>query len=197
MLHEVRCTGVSALNIARPEASIDPIAMFCQSCGKELSDQASFCPSCGRPTAASPQYGQAPPPAQPQYGTPMYAPGQPRTRPTGVTILAVLTLLGGIFFLIFAAIVLAVGTMFGFLPGAILGGVGAALIVFALISFAVTYGMWTGTKWAWWLGIIVAILDVISIISFNVIGLIIGLVMLYYLTRPHVKLWFHEEHNRI
>ena len=87
--------------------------------------------------------------------------------------------------------------LFGFLPGAILGGVGAALIIFALISFAVTYGMWTDTKWAWWLGIIVAVLDIISIVSLNVIGLIIGLVMLYYLTRPHVKFLFHEEHNRI
>jgi hypothetical protein len=24
--------------------------MYCQNCGKELSDQASFCPSCGHPT---------------------------------------------------------------------------------------------------------------------------------------------------
>ena len=29
--------------------------MYCQNCGKELSDQASFCPSCGQPmkTAAN------------------------------------------------------------------------------------------------------------------------------------------------
>lgn len=27
--------------------------MFCQNCGKELSDQASFCPSCGHPVRSS------------------------------------------------------------------------------------------------------------------------------------------------
>jgi hypothetical protein len=27
--------------------------MFCQNCGKELSNQASFCPSCGHPTNVS------------------------------------------------------------------------------------------------------------------------------------------------
>lgn len=26
--------------------------MYCQKCGKELSDQASFCPSCGQPVNA-------------------------------------------------------------------------------------------------------------------------------------------------
>src|SRR5208283_110240 len=184
-----------ALNITRSAPIIELIVMFCQSCGKEIPDKATFCPNCGAPTAVPPQYGQAPQPSyappQPQYGAspPSYPQGQtpPRKRPTGVTILAILTLLGGIFLLIFAAIVLAVGAFVGFLSGAVLDGVGAALIIFALISFAVTYGMWTGTKWAWWLGIIVAVLDLISIISFNVIGLIIGLVMLYFLTRPHVK----------
>jgi len=28
--------------------------MYCQNCGKELSDQASFCPSCGHPTRNTP-----------------------------------------------------------------------------------------------------------------------------------------------
>jgi TM2 domain-containing membrane protein YozV len=27
--------------------------MFCQNCGKELSNQASFCPSCGHPVRSS------------------------------------------------------------------------------------------------------------------------------------------------
>jgi TM2 domain-containing membrane protein YozV len=28
--------------------------MYCQNCGKELSDQASFCPSCGHPVRSAP-----------------------------------------------------------------------------------------------------------------------------------------------
>ena len=181
--------------------------MFCQNCGKEISDNAAFCPSCGRATAVSNASQGGPMPSQrygappPQYGAPPPVYGaqmQPRKRPTGVTVLAILTLLGGIFLLIFAAIAFAAGSLISSTGlGSIAAGIGAFLIIFALISFAVFYGMWTGTKWAWWLGIIVAILDIISIISFNIIGLIIGIIMLYYLTRQHVKVWFHEEHNRI
>jgi TM2 domain-containing membrane protein YozV len=34
--------------------------MFCQHCGKELSDQASFCPNCGHPTRATATTTMAP-----------------------------------------------------------------------------------------------------------------------------------------
>ena len=66
------------------------------------------------------------------------------------------------------------------------------MIAFGLLEFAVAYAYWTGATWGWWLGIIAAILDILSIFSLNVISLIIGIVMLYYLTRPHVKVWFHK-----
>jgi hypothetical protein len=111
-------------------------------------------------------------------------------RPTGVTILAVLAFLGGVLLLVFG---LALGSMFSFLySGAAGTGIAALLVVFALIQFGVGYGYWVGATWAWWLGIIAAVLDVISIVTLNVFGLIIGIIMLYYLTRPHVKAWFHK-----
>jgi len=46
--------------------------VYCQNCGKELSDRALFCPSCGEPTkkveqppmqVSSPAQGYGPPPA--------------------------------------------------------------------------------------------------------------------------------------
>lgn len=116
-------------------------------------------------------------------------PVSPMQRPTGVTILAVLAVIGGLALLGFGAVA---GTLVGsFLPG--LGTVIAVVfVIFALIQFGIAYGYWVGASWAWWLGFIGAILDIVSIIALNVFGLIIGVIMLYYLTRPHVKMWFHQ-----
>lgn len=101
------------------------------------------------------------------------------TRPTGITILAILAGLGALALIAFGA--LSVGA-----------GIGIAFIIIGLIEFAVAYGFWTGASWGWYLGIIGAILDIISIVTFNVVALIIGIIMLYYLTRPNVKAWFRK-----
>ncbi len=79
--------------------------------------------------------------------------------------------------------------------GAFGAGLGAFLVILALLSFAVAYSFWTGKSWGWWLGLILAVLQIISgIITFpaGILDLVIGFVILYYLTRPHVKVWFHE-----
>jgi hypothetical protein len=110
-------------------------------------------------------------------------------RPTGVTILAVLAFLGGVLLLVFG---LVTGSMISSAFAGFGSGVAILFVIFALIQFGVGYGFWVGTTWAWWLGIIGAILNIISIISLNVFGLVIGIIMLYYLTRPHVKIWFHK-----
>jgi hypothetical protein len=116
------------------------------------------------------------------------------TRPTGVTVLAVLAFLGGVILLGFGLLVGSVFSAVSSLVG--LAGIGSIIevvfIVFALIQFAIGYGYWVGASWAWWLGFIAAILDIVSIIALNIFGLIIGIVMAYYLTRPHVKMWFHQ-----
>jgi hypothetical protein len=72
--------------------------LFCQNCGRQLSDNALFCPNCGEPTtkrttvpginqapAPQPQGYSAPPPPQQYYSQPQpYPPqqvlGQPKTR---------------------------------------------------------------------------------------------------------------------
>ena len=154
---------------------MDPNSQFCPSCGAPVSGQASSSSSGSMP--------QMPP----SSGSSM--PVSPMQRPTGVTILAVLAVIGGLALLGFGAVA---GTLVGsFLPG--LGTVIAVVfVIFALIQFGIAYGYWVGASWAWWLGFIGAILDIVSIIALNVFGLIIGVIMLYYLTRPHVKMWFHQ-----
>jgi hypothetical protein len=154
---------------------------FCSKCGASLDPNSQFCPSCGAPVSTSMSTSSSGSPPTVPSPAPSYSPGPASSmqRPTGVTILAVLAGLGGLVLIGFGLIF----TLFGF---------GLIFVVFGLLELGVVYGYWTGASWAWWLGIIVSVLDILSIVTFDVIGLIIGLIMLYYLTRPHVKTWFHR-----
>jgi hypothetical protein len=131
-------------------------------------------------------------PTPPSYG------GQSASmsRPTGVTILAILAGLGGLAFLFLGLAVVAVGgSIGGMFTGTVATVVGGVLILFAFIAFATAYGFWKGDSWGWWLGLIYSILEIIGgALSFPVglVGLLIGILILYYLTRPYVKHWFHE-----
>ena len=109
--------------------------------------------------------------------------------------MAILEGLGGLVLLLGALAVGAGGALFGG-PLVLFGGViAAALVVIALIAFGVAYSFWTGQSWGWWLGLILGVLQVLSgLVTFpaGILGLAIGIIVLYYLTRPHVKAWFHE-----
>ena len=78
----------------------------------------------------------------------------------------------------------------------VLGLLGAILFIMGLIGIAVGWGFWKGSGWAWIVGVIFYIVAiVISAVGMvwsltNVIGVIIGVVILYYLFRPNVKAWF-------
>ena len=82
--------------------------------------------------------------------------------------------------------------LIGFGLGFAIFGFGFVFVIIGLIEFGVAYGYWVGASWGWWLGIIGAALDIISIVTFNFIGFIIGIIMIYYLTRAHVKAWFRR-----
>jgi hypothetical protein len=142
-------------------------------------------------------------------------------RPTGVTILGVLAILGGIALLFSGIVLIGLGLVIGTYVGsaitnalsnagysglasigvgtlaAILLALGAIFLILGILYFAVGVGYFGGKGWAWTIGIIVTfisiIFDVVQIalgaVS-NAFGVIIGLLILYYLTRPHVKAFF-------
>ncbi len=143
-------------------------------------------------------------------------------RPTGVTILGVLAILGGLGGLISGAALVALGLLLGTLatnaaiasaiatsgyPGlaslgvgtisALLLVLGAVVLTLGILYLAVGIGFFGGKGWAWTLGIIVSVigivLDIVQI-AFggysSILGLIIGLLIIYYLMRPHVKAFF-------
>ncbi len=143
-------------------------------------------------------------------------------RPTGVTILAVLAILGAIAFLFSGAVLIGLGLLLGTLiasiditnaittagyPGlaslgvgtisALIIALGAAILIVGILYLAVGVGFLGGKRWAWNLGIVVSaigiVLNVIQMIGGNysgVVSLIISLLIIYYLMRPHVKVFF-------
>ena len=63
---------------------------YCQKCGKEVRKEDSFCPSCGQALSVSPVQRTALKATR--------SPKRVSQRPVGVTILAILEVLGGLIF---------------------------------------------------------------------------------------------------
>jgi len=124
---------------------------------------------------------------------------QEKTRPFGVTIIAILIVISGVLILLVGLGLVAIGPI-----------IGLVFVVFGSISLAVgiaylvmAYGLLKGRGWAWTLSTIVLIigiiLEVISIprtialgssLSGVIISIAISAFILYYLYRPHVKSYF-------
>jgi hypothetical protein len=132
-------------------------------------------------------------------------------RPTGVTIIAILNIIGGIIMLVAGLVLVAAGSILpslsmsngelsgmpSFLIGAAAIAIGIIMIILGIVSFIVAYGLLKGMGWAWTLTVVLSIitivLNAISIASGNfggVISMIISAIVLYYLYRPHVKSFF-------
>ena len=123
------------------------------------------------------------------------------TRPVGITVIAVLAALGGIF-MVFGGLAIiglgAAGSAAGVAtmrPGiGLLGALGSAggvlVLAWGLAQLYVAYGAWNLKPWAWtWLlalsviGLVVAVLS----LRHSVLSLVINAVVLYYLNTPAVK----------
>jgi hypothetical protein len=115
----------------------------------------------------------------------------------GITILAVLSAIGGVFGVIEGFAVMAIaGTIFGG-AGFILG---LALIAWAALSIALAWGFWTLQPWAWPLGVVLEVAGIVlgvlqylgnaSSITSLAITIVISGVILYYLFQPPIKALF-------
>jgi len=153
---------------------------------------------------------QQPPPGgyQPYPQYPQYP--YRRERPFGVTILAVLEAIVGILYIIGGLLLIAGGTFIvGFmmhryrvpigLPiGTIVMVAGIIVLLLGIIALVMAKGLWDGKGWAWTITLILSVLGLIiglASLIFSpsagaLIPLLINILIIYYLTRPHVKAFF-------
>jgi len=118
-------------------------------------------------------------------------------RPLGVTILAVLEAISGVYSLIVGpfetAIILPIALL-GVPPetyGMIARAMGAMLIIVGLASLLLAWGLWMGKEWARMAAMIIAILSIIvALASTHFIEVVVEGIIVYYLTRPDVKKFF-------
>jgi hypothetical protein len=155
---------------------------------------------------------------------------QSTQRPLGVTIIAILTIIGGILLIFGGVSLLTVGAIFTAAPiedaaelqsiaqffGIIGLVIGAILLAVGIGYLIVSYGLLKGKRWAWTVTVILTIIavaiQVVSIISSvtlgqslssdlsallsgiaaHIISIAINGVIIYYLYRPNVKIYFGE-----
>lgn len=118
-------------------------------------------------------------------------------RPLGITIIGALWIIRGLLALVAGLGVATVGTL---VAGGIGLVIGLLMILLGLIDLALGVGCMKAWPWVWTVGVIVAILNVISgimeIASTGIRGalaIIIPVIILYYLMQPQVKAWFGTE----
>jgi len=129
-------------------------------------------------------------------------------RPTGITILAILALIGGVFGILGGLALLAggalLGGMLGGAEGVALGGIafifGVIALAIAIADLAFAYGAWTLKPWGWSLGVIIQLANLVVIavqavlsgdiagtLTSSIISIAISAIILYYLNTPGVK----------
>ena len=155
-----------------------------------------------------------PPPTPYTYPPPM------RERPFGVTLLAILMIIGGILSLVAAFGSFALSAVINVqeimdqigqeIPQGIIEAIpaffaviGIVFLILAVIAFLIAYGYLKGRGWSWTLSVVLLVISIVldfigfAASGFNaagLVGLIIGIaipvIILVYLFQPRVKAWF-------
>jgi hypothetical protein len=135
-----------------------------------------------------------------------------KKRPTGVTVIAILVIIGGILLLLAGIAPVAVGSLFlSQITGLGFVIIGSIILAVGIGYLAVSYGLLKGKRWAWTITVVLLFIgiaiDVASIIfgsfainmnisnflsanSGSVASIIISIIILYYLYSPHIKSYF-------
>lgn|GEM_PF-861471 len=106
--------------------------------------------------------------------------------PLGITLLGII-LAGiiGAFSGVYSSVIFSnFGTLFMILRSSF-------LFIAGIFSFILAYGLWKGAKWGWWLGIIVSIALILTLIVLNFLCFILGVIIFYYLMRQKTRKYFN------
>lgn len=114
-------------------------------------------------------------------------------RPLGITVIAILAAIGGVFGIINGLGLMTGGGLLGALGVTVLGlppvVYGVIVLVIGAAELYAAYGAWNLKGWAWmWLLVLQVIGILLSIYPrLNIVGIAIGAVVLFYLYTPQVK----------
>jgi hypothetical protein len=121
-------------------------------------------------------------------------------RPTGVTILAIVAAIGGVFGILASLALLGFGAVFAVVGGGLAFIFGLVLLALSIAELAIAYGFWTAKPWAWTWGIVLEAASVVvglvelvfSYGSFSslVVDLIVAAIIIYYLNEPTIRSYF-------
>jgi len=171
--------------------------VYCQSCGKELNyddfnqvydktgKQITVCNECkkGMPSDGIIPISQSNSDRWNHSSTEHLKP----QRPLGVTILAILEFIGGILGIILILFLQSFFLYVGFFPADLLAILVALVVLLSALQILVGYGLIKGYGWAWTAEFILRIAN--GVFS-GLFGLIFAVLIIIYLTRPHVKEYF-------
>ena len=140
-------------------------------------------------------------------------------RPIGVTIIAILIIIGGIVLLIGGLLFLAFAGILSSIENSSNSSIGIAtlislplslgMVIIGIIYLIVSYGLLKGKGWAWIITIIVIIIELIiqivsavitglvsssidAALTSHIIGIIISGVIIFYLYTPNVRAYFRR-----
>jgi len=128
-------------------------------------------------------------------------------RPTGITILAILALLGGLYLLFIGGFSTIIGPMMGqemttqtddataMAVGGAMTIMGIGLLAVGIFQLVAAYGLFTLKSWAWMLMVIMQVLSLIMNgfrlagpdKSPAIVAIVVAAAIMYYLFRPNVK----------
>jgi hypothetical protein len=98
------------------------------------------------------------------------------TRPTGITIIAILALISGFISLCCVSPVFGAGVVGALIPtgvtqllGGLTIGLAGVLAIGPILQIIFAYGAWNLRPWAWWLGIIATGISVVGVVV-SVVG---------------------------
>lgn len=117
-------------------------------------------------------------------------------RPPAVTIIAILVIITGIVAIAGGLVLLGIAALVPELS-IIFISIGGVLVAIGIGYLAVSYGLFKGRGWAWsitlilsYIGIVIAIISILSGNFVPIINLAINIAIVYFLYRPQVKAFF-------
>jgi hypothetical protein len=118
-----------------------------------------------------------------------------KKKPLGIVIITILTVISGLILLTMSFFSFIISLPIG--PVALMGS--GFLFILGIASIIVSIGLYRGNGWSWTLLLVLSgfgaagyLLNIVNGQRISIIGLIINLIIIYYLYRPNVRRFFSK-----